>query len=134
MKSPELEPERAALYMNVAPFGSMYDIDEYRAVRTAGYTYVRTPAGPSMLFDNRKDPFQLNNLVNDGAFSDVQSHLDNELMKELSRIGETEISPREYYLKKFGYYGREQFRKDYHIAEVKDVTVVVTPGNAFKIK
>ena len=134
MKSPQLEPERAALYMNVAPFGSMYDIDEYRAVRTASYTYVKTPAGPSMLFDNRKDPFQLNNLVNDEAFLDVQSHLDNELMKELSRIGETEIRPREYYLKKFGYYDREQFRKDYHIADVEDVTVVVTPGNAFKIK
>ncbi|HEC44236.1 MAG TPA: DUF4976 domain-containing protein [Bacteroides sp.] len=134
MKSPQLEPERAALYMNVAPFGSMYGIDEYRAIRTASYTFVKTPAGPSMLFDNKKDPFQLNNLVNEVAFSDIQSNLDNEMKQELARIGETEINPREYYLKKFGYYGREQFREDYHIQELMDVEVVVSPGNAFKIK
>ena len=60
--------------------------------------------------------------------------MDKELMKELSRIGETEINPRDYYLKKFGYYGNEEFRKDYHIRELFDVKVVVSPNETFEIE
>tara|TARA_R110002050_G_scaffold161176_1_gene290739 strand:- start:7452 stop:8921 length:1470 start_codon:yes stop_codon:yes gene_type:complete len=133
INNPDQEPDRAALYMNVSPFGIAYPSDEYRAVRTADYTYVKTPVGPSMLFDNKKDPNQLNNLVNEKEFAEIQVKLEKELMNELSRIGETEIKPREYYLKKFGYYGRKEFRDDYHIANVADVKMVITPNAAFEI-
>jgi arylsulfatase A-like enzyme len=134
IKSPGTNPERAALYMNVAPFGAMVEIDEYRAVRTANYTYVKTPKGSSMLFDNKQDPYQMNNLVNEKAFSDIRKKLDRELMKELARIGEKAIKPRKHYLKKFGYFGMKQFRKDYHIEDVADVKVVVSPNESFEIK
>lgn len=134
IKSPAKEPERAALYMNLAPFGSMYDLEEYRAVRTSAYTYVKTPVGPSMLFDNKKDPYQMNNLVGEEVFADIQAKLDDQLMTELKRIGETSIEARDYYLKKFGYYGKEEFRKDYHIRELSNVKVVVSPNETFEIK
>lgn len=134
IQSPSTNPERAALFMNVAPFGAMHELDEYRAVRTASYTYVKKPAGPSMLFDNKQDPYQMNNLVNEKELTDVQSKLDAQLMHELSRIGETEIYPRDYYLRKFGYYGKKEFREDYHIKELANVKVVVSPNETFEIK
>jgi arylsulfatase A-like enzyme len=134
MKSPSSDPERAALFMNLAPFGVMYEMDEYRAVRTASYTYVKTPAGPSMLFDNRKDPYQMNNLVNEEAFSEIKAKLDRKLLQELERIGETSIETRDHYLKKFGYFGKKEFRKDYHIKNVGDVKVVISPNDSFTIK
>jgi hypothetical protein len=76
----------------------------------------------------------LNNLVDEKAFSEIRANLDKKLTKELIRIGETEIKPREYYLKKFGYYGKKEFRDDYHIANVVDVKVVITPKNTIQIK
>jgi arylsulfatase A-like enzyme len=134
IKSPELETERAALYMNLCPIGTMYSLEEYRALRTAGYTYVKTPKGASMLFDNKKDPYQLNNLVDKPAVKNIQAKLDRQLMQELSRIGETAIHPREYYLKKFDYFGKKEFREDYHIANAGNVEVVVSPNKSIKIR
>lgn len=55
-------------------------------------------------------------------------------MEELKRIGEEEIHPREYYLKKFGYWGKKEFRDDYHIAKTRVVESVVSPYNAFPIE
>ncbi len=133
INNPSMDPERAALYMNPCPFGIAYPSDEYRAIRTASYTYVKTPEGPSMLFDNKKDPTQLNNLVNHIDWAETQAKLDEELMRELTRIGDVEIRSRDYYLKKFGYYGRKEFTESYHIANYNEVKVVVTPHNAFEI-
>lgn len=134
MKDPNIEQERAALYMNICPFGSAYPSDEYRAIRTGSYTYVKTPIGPTMLFHNKKDPHQLNNLVNEIGYADVQKKLDRKLMRELSRIGETEIKPREYYLKKFEYYNRKEFKTNYNIVEHQDVKLVISPNNTIRIK
>jgi hypothetical protein len=52
----------------------------------------------------------------------------------LSRIGETEIKPREYYLKKFDYFEKKEFQPTYHIADYKNVEVVVSPNKSFSIK
>jgi arylsulfatase A-like enzyme len=134
IKDPGKDSERAALFMNVSPFGIAFASDEYRAIRTTSYTYVKTPDGPSMLFNNKKDPNQMNNLVNEEAFAEIQTKLDGELMQELSRIGETEIKPRDYYLKKFGYYGRKEFTETYHIANYNEVEIVISPNDAFSIK
>ncbi|MBE0652330.1 MAG: sulfatase-like hydrolase/transferase, partial [Bacteroidales bacterium] len=134
IKDPEKDPERAALFMNVCPFGIAFGNDEFRAIKTASYTYVKTPGGQSMLFNDKQDPFQLDNLVNQKEFAEIQAKLDNELMHELSRIGETEIRPGEYYLKKFGYYGKKQFQKNHHIADVENVKVVISPNDTIIIR
>ncbi|MCK4921345.1 MAG: sulfatase [Bacteroidales bacterium] len=131
---PELAPQRAALYMNVSPFGIAFPSDEYRAVRTADYTYVKNHTGALMLFDNHKDPYQMNNLINNSNYVQIEEKLDKQLMTELERIGEADIKPREYYLKKFGYWGQPQFEKNYHIGNSQNVTTVISPNNTFEIK
>lgn len=133
IKNPMKDPERAALYMNLCPFGIAYPTNEYRAIRTASYTYVKTPDGPSMLFDNENDPIQLNNLVNKKQWGETQARLDKELMRELVRIGDSEIRSRDYYLKKFGFYGKKEFRKDYAISDYFNVKRVITPYSDFEI-
>lgn len=133
---PTKDSERAALYMNPNPFSLAFSMDEYRAIRTASYTYVKTPQGPSRLYDNKTDPSQLKNLLNLDEMKEVQTALDKQLTAELTRIGEAEIKPRAYYQEKFGYSGRERpkLRPDGHIAEYHDVKVVLTPYDAFEIE
>lgn len=133
-KSPEQDKDRAALYMNLCPFGIAFASDEYRAVRTNQYTYVKTPDGASMLFDDKNDFYQMNNLVNKPEYAEVQDKLEKQLMDELNRIGEGDIKNREYYLEKFGYFGNKEFRPDYHIKEVNNVSTVVSPFKSFEIK
>ncbi len=61
----------------------------WRGVRTKGYTYARksTTLEPWMLFDNEKDPLQLNNLVDDPEYAGLVEELDHrtdELLIEAS--------------------------------------------------
>ena len=134
IQHPEKEADRAALFMNVSPFGIAYQSDEYRAVKTTRYTYVKTPSGPSMLFDDINDRYQMNNLINQPDYSRVQKMLDNQLLSELSRINDKDFKEREFYLKKFGYYGKKEFRPDYHIAEYDSVELVISPNKSFSIR
>lgn len=94
--------ERAALYMGVAPFARPELNREYRAVRTARYTYVRALDGPWLLFDNERDPFQLNNLVGQPHAAALLHRLDKQLQSELRRIRD-EFRPAAFYVEKFGY-------------------------------
>ncbi len=73
------------------------ELADYRGVRTPRYTYTkrRDPAGQTggkvtawQLFDNEKDPYQLNNLINDPAYSDVQEQLDAWTDQWLAEAGE----------------------------------------------
>lgn len=127
VKNPSKDKDRVALFMNPCPFNIAYADDEYYAIKTAQYTYSRTPNGPSLLFDNKKDPLQMNNLVGNAGHAEIQKKLDARLMDELARIGITEVKPREYYLKKFGFEGRKEFRDEYSIEDYNNVKVVVSP-------
>lgn len=127
IQSPEKVKDRAALFMNPCPFDIAWKDKEYRAIKTARYTYSKTPDGPVMLFDNIMDPLQMNNLIGDAGYAEIQIKLDAQLMAELERIGETEVKPREYYLKKFGFEGKKEFREDYAIKDYFNVDVVVSP-------
>jgi arylsulfatase A-like enzyme len=102
IKNPNPDVDRAALVMNVAPFGANYKDAPYRGIRTKQYTYAVTPDGPSMFYDNIKDPYQQNNLLGNSALQDTQKELDKKLHNELKKIGD-EVRPREYYLEKWGY-------------------------------
>lgn len=53
--------------------------------------------------------------------------LDNLLMKELSRIGVDSIKPKDFYLKKFGYYGLPEFDKFYAVKDYHKVEKVISP-------
>lgn len=102
IKNPDPNADRAALVMNVAPFGANFKDPAYRAVRTKQYTYARTPDGPSMLFDNVNDPFQMNNLLGKAEFEAIQKDLDSKLNAQLVAIND-EFGTRDDYLKKWNY-------------------------------
>jgi arylsulfatase A-like enzyme len=96
----------AALITCVQPFGQWNRVQhggrEYRGLRTFKYTYARDLKGPWLLFDNEKDPYQMNNLVGNANFRTLQSDLDKRLTKMLKKT-EDEFLPGEEYLEQWGY-------------------------------
>jgi arylsulfatase A-like enzyme len=75
---------------------------EYRGIRTPRYTYVRDLKGPWLLFDDKKDPYQMHNLVNDPTYSSIESKLNKLLNQKLEKKGD-QFRPGLYYVKKFHY-------------------------------
>ena len=102
IRNPNPDSDRAALVMNVVPFGANFKDASYRAIRTKQYTYAKTPNGPSMFYDNLNDPYQMNNLVGKPELQEIQKDLDVKLHEELQKIGD-KINPKDYYLKKWNY-------------------------------
>lgn len=75
---------------------------EYRGVRTKRYTYVKDLSGPWLLFDNQKDPFQLNNVVDDIKMLSVRNNLEKELERLLLKTND-QFYPGMVYIKKWNY-------------------------------
>lgn len=75
---------------------------EYRGVRTPRYTYVRDLSGPWLLFDNKHDPFQKRNLIDDPVSKPLTMNLDQRLTRELEERGDTFLPSTEL-LKQWGY-------------------------------
>jgi len=75
---------------------------ECRGIRTLRYTYVRDLDGPWLLFDNRKDPFQLKNLARQPASMKLQAELEAILSRKLAEAHDEFRSGGEY-LQKWGY-------------------------------
>ena len=96
----EAGKNKAALVMQLAPFAGNYE--EYRGIYTSRYTYVKMLNGPTRLFDNEMDPLQMNNLVNNSKYSELQEKLEGKLQEELKKIGD-DFKPRQYYLDKWNY-------------------------------
>ncbi len=103
IRSPDPDVDRAALIMNVTPFDVNWDDAAYRGIRTARYTYAISPEGYHILFNDLKDPYQMENLVDHPEFADLVDSLQQQLVSELEKIGEVEMFPREYYIKKWGF-------------------------------
>jgi len=107
------DPPAAVLLMNPCPFsvGDRRGDDqvptfrgrrmEYRGVRTAGHTYVRTIDGPWLLYDNVADPFQLENLVDRPEQAALQARLEALMRDLMARTGD-EFLPKEAYYARFG--------------------------------
>ena len=75
---------------------------EYRGIVTKQFTYVRDLKGAWLLFDNVKDPFQLNNLIDQISFQQVQQDLNSRLNKML-RERKDDFRPGMKYVKKWNY-------------------------------
>jgi arylsulfatase A-like enzyme len=75
---------------------------EYRGVYTGKYTYTRDLNGPWLLFDNEKDPFQMNNLVGKPEFAILQNDLEERLKSELQKRKD-KFEPGIEYIKKWNY-------------------------------
>ena len=57
---------------------------EYRGVRTKRYTYVRDLTGPWLLYDNGRDPYQMQNLCGSPDAADAQAELESILRRKLA--------------------------------------------------
>jgi len=93
-------PDRAALIMSVSPFTG--GLREYRGIRTSRYTYVKHLDGAWLLYDNQKDPWQMNNLAGKPEHAELQRKMEDQLQVELRKIGD-DFRPRQFYLDKWGY-------------------------------
>jgi len=100
----EQEPDNeAALIMCPAPFGQYRRSlggKEYRGIRTRRYTFVRDLEGPWLLYDNKNDPYQMQNLVNKPETIAVQRELEVLLSKKLQETNDA-FKPAEKYIKKW---------------------------------
>jgi hypothetical protein len=89
----------------VAPFGE-YTRDvggrEYRQLRTARYSYVRSLEGPWLLFDHERDPYEQDNLINRPEHAALQATLDRQLNEKLAQQ-QDDFRPAADYIARWGY-------------------------------
>jgi len=64
----------------------------FRGLRTNRYTYAVREDDPWLLFDNREDPFQRSNRLDDPALGEVKTALHAELAKKLKETGDPFVS------------------------------------------
>ena len=76
--------QRSYFASQVAPKGRD-PLPAFRGVRSKQYTYVVGAKGDWLLFDDKKDPYQLHNLVDDPAYADVKKELAKELKEWLAK-------------------------------------------------
>jgi arylsulfatase A-like enzyme len=98
-------PVDAALIECIHPFGQFIHEDggkEYRGIRTEQYTYVRDLQGPWLLYDNVKDPCQLDNLIGTPEGDALLPELDAKLQSLLDRHGD-EFLHGDDYINLWGY-------------------------------
>ncbi len=95
----------AVLIMCPSPFGQWTRRQggrEYRGIRTRRYTYVRDLQGPWLLYDNKTDPYQQDNLCNQPEQAKLQKQLDEMLNRKLQATHDEFLSGWDY-IKQWGY-------------------------------
>jgi arylsulfatase A-like enzyme len=80
---------------------------EYRGVRTPRYTFVRSIHGPWLLYDNKTDPYQKQNLVGTERYRDLQAKLERMLDKKLKAAGDEFLPGSRYVERANAQYYRE---------------------------
>ena len=75
---------------------------EFRGVRITRYTYVRDLKGAWLLYDNRTDPYQTDNVANQPKYSKLQGRLEATLARKLKERHD-DFLPGEAYTEKWGY-------------------------------
>lgn len=75
---------------------------EYRGVRTKQYTYACDLDGPWLLYDNKKDPYQLDNLVDAPDYARIREKLHGQMETLLKRTND-EFLPGMDYIQRWGY-------------------------------
>lgn len=94
----EAHTDRAVLIASYHPFADWCTRRcgrPYRGVRTERYTYVCDKNGPWLLFDNKHDPYQLDNRVNRKAMEEVQTQQENALNAILDQQNDNFQTPRQ---------------------------------------
>ncbi len=97
--------DSAALIACYAPFGQWTRARggrEYRGIRTHRYTYVRDLSGPWLLYDNERDPYQLDNLCNEPEHAALQGEMQVLLSQRLKQTNDTFLAAGDH-IEKWGY-------------------------------
>ncbi len=105
VRGEQVGADEAALLQCIVPFGEFKRRAggrEYRGLRTLRHTYVRSLAGPWLLFDNDADPYQLHNLVDEPSSAELVRQLDARLAAMLTATGD-EFLPAETYIARWGH-------------------------------
>lgn len=97
-------PTDAALIASYAPFGQWHRANggrEFRGVRTRRYTYARSLVdGPWLLYDNDRDPYQLNNLIDDADHAALRDELEALMWTLLNEFDDT-FEHGDHYIERF---------------------------------
>ena len=113
LKGERSDPPESVLIMNPCPFsiGDARGEDqypdfkgmrfEYRGVVTEHYSYVRTMDKPLFLYDNREDPYQMQNLIDDSKHAETQARLDGLMVAHMENVGDN-LRPRNVYYQRLG--------------------------------
>jgi len=90
IKKEKIEDEYdGSLLMCTGPTAIWGPFREWRAYRTKRYTYaIYRSDKMELLFDNIKDPYQMNNLIKDPNYKYVLSNMKDRMKKEMERIGD----------------------------------------------
>jgi len=75
---------------------------EFRGIVTEQYTYVKDLNGPWLMYDNLKDPLQLENLCGNKLYHNVERKLGRQLKTLLHKRGD-KFKPGMEYVKKWNY-------------------------------
>lgn len=87
-------------------------VREWRGVRTNRYTYARSRDKAWLLYDNERDPYQMNNLADKPEAKAVQEKLDADLQRWLKRIGDDFASSDEWRKRIAGHCSRRLAREE----------------------
>ena len=88
-------------------------IREWRGVRTKRYTYARWQNGKVwVLYDNLKDPYQLNNLAEKERAKNLRDRLEN-ILQDLLRKTNDEFLPWDEHLRKLGLINAWNINEEY---------------------
>ncbi|MCL6518884.1 MAG: sulfatase [Armatimonadetes bacterium] len=93
------KPESVFL-QRIVSVGGRKTTGEWRGVRTSRYTYARFRDKGYVLFDNIKDPCQMNNLIDKPEAKGLREQMEAELQKWLKQVGD-DFAPTATYVKRF---------------------------------
>ena len=78
-----------SVFINFPILPSWFSYDEWRGVVTRDYTYVCQQNKPWLLYDDSKDSFQLENLINDSSHAKIRKDLDEKLQEWMKKTNDT---------------------------------------------
>ncbi len=108
----EIPPLPEFAYIASLHCGNFNRQEEYRAVRSNQYLYAKmTRTGKEFLFDNKRDPRQLQNLLHDSEYADTLETCRKELTRQMHRLGD-DPKPWEWY--------QEHWQKDGFVLSLEE--------------
>ena len=79
----------SAFFQIFGPYRAGRVAESWRGVRTERYMYARYETKPWVLYDLEKDPFELNNLVDDPGAAALRKEMDRKLTDWMGKTGDS---------------------------------------------